>query len=80
MEKMQDGGINQSPLGHAPAHDFAVCALQTRCWPQVPGYESLMKGIAITAGIDEDTLWIWFENDCESLEQLQVFIVTQQTV
>ncbi len=56
-------------------HMISLCVLyKLDVWPQVPGYECLMKGIASTAGIDEDILWNWFENTCESVEQLQEFV------
>jgi hypothetical protein len=44
-------------------------------WPVHPGYDNLIKGIAEVSGVDSETFWIWFENHCESLEQLRSYFI-----
>ncbi|MDZ7902306.1 MAG: hypothetical protein U5L01_07090 [Rheinheimera sp.] len=67
-------------MGNASEHEEALGVLyKLDTWPTVPGYDALIKGIADIAGIDADTFWMWFENTCESLEQLQEFIEYQKT-
>ncbi|MCT6700898.1 hypothetical protein [Rheinheimera sp. 4Y26] len=61
-------------------HMVALCATyQLDVWPTVPGYESLIKGIEQSAGLEEEQLLFWFENNCESLEQLQEYIRTHKS-
>ncbi len=47
---------------------------QLDTWPVMPGYESLLKAVANLNQLDAETFGIWFENHCESIEQLQRYI------
>lgn len=47
---------------------------QLDTWPVMPGYENLLKAVANLNQLDAETFGIWFENHCESMEQLQSYI------
>lgn len=62
-------------------HMVAICVTyKLDVWPTMPGYESLIRGIETIAGLKDEQLLYWFENTCETLEQLQEYIQTYKTI
>lgn len=69
-----------SALWQMRTHAEQLCATyQLDNWPTVPGYDSLVKGIASINGIDADTFWMWFENHCQTEAGLHMYIEANKT-